>query len=62
MTISKTKLETLVKELPKKVDIEEVMYRLYLLQKIETSEKSVRQGRTTKHRDVMKKLSKRWPR
>jgi len=60
MTISKSKLETLVKDLPKRVDIEDVMYRLYLLQKIETSEKSVREGRTVKHKDVIKRLAKRW--
>jgi hypothetical protein len=33
MEILKSKLEVLLKELPDKVDIDEVMYRIYLLQK-----------------------------
>jgi predicted transcriptional regulator len=60
MNISKSKLETLFKELPDKVDIEEVMYRLYLLQKIERGEADIQEGRTLSHRDAMKRLSKRW--
>lgn len=60
MNISKSKLETLFKELPDKVDIEEVMYRLYLLQKIERGEADIQEGRTLSHKDAMKRLSKKW--
>ena len=60
MNISKSKLETLLKELPDKVDIEEVMYRLYLLQKIERGETAIQKGRTLSHRDAMERLSKKW--
>jgi len=60
MNISKSKIETLLKELPEKVDIEEVMYRLYLLQKIEAGEADIREGRVLSHKVAMKRLSKKW--
>lgn len=60
MNISKSKLETLFKELPENIDIEEVMYRLYLLQKIEAGERDIQEGRTLSHKDAMERLSKKW--
>lgn len=60
MNISKSKIESLLKELPEKVDIEEVMYRLYLLQKIEAGEKAIRKGRTLSHKEAIKRLSRKW--
>ncbi len=60
MFISKSKLETLFKELPDEVDIEEVMYRLYLLQKIEAGETDVQEGRVLSHNEAMKRVSKKW--
>lgn len=60
MNISKSKLETLFKELPENVDIEEVMYRLYLLQKIEAGERDIQEGRTLSHKDAMERLSRKW--
>lgn len=59
MNISKVKLETLFKQLPENVDIEEVMYRLYLLQKIEAGERDIQEGRTLSHKDAMERLSKK---
>jgi hypothetical protein len=41
MEILKSKLEYLIKELPEKIDLEDSMYRIYMLQKIETGEKYV---------------------
>jgi predicted transcriptional regulator len=60
MNISKSKLETLFKELPDKVDIEEVMYRLYLLQKIEAGETDIQEGRILSHSEAQERLSKKW--
>ncbi|MBI5676453.1 MAG: hypothetical protein HZC48_11615 [Nitrospirae bacterium] len=60
MNISKSKLETLFKELPENIDIEEVMYRLYLIQKIEAGERDIQEGRTLSHKDAMERLSKKW--
>lgn len=60
MTISKAKLVTLIKKLPKEVDIEEVMYRLYMLQKIESGEKAFKEGRIFTHKEAVKRIKKRW--
>jgi predicted transcriptional regulator len=58
--ILKSKLEDLLKELPEKVDIEDVMYRIFLLEKIEAGEKDIEEGRTFTHREAMERLSRRW--
>ena len=60
MEILKSKLEGLLKDLPEKVDVEDVMYRLYVLQKIEVGEKDVVEGRTLSHKDAVERLSKKW--
>ena len=60
MNVTKEKLETLIKELPDTVDIEEVMYRLYLLQKIEAGEAAIKEGKTLTHDEAIKRLSKKW--
>ena len=60
MNITKEKLETLIKELPDTVDVEEVMYRLYLFQKIEAGEAAIKEGKTLSHDEAMKRLSKKW--
>jgi predicted transcriptional regulator len=60
MNVTKEKLETLIKELPDTVDIEEVMYRLYLLQKLEAGEAAIESGKTLTHDEALKRLSKKW--
>ncbi|MBI4682214.1 MAG: hypothetical protein HY757_03840 [Nitrospirae bacterium] len=60
MEILKSKLEFLLKELPDKVDIEEFIYRIYLLQKIEAGEADINEGRTLSHNDAVERLSKKW--
>jgi predicted transcriptional regulator len=60
MNVTKEKLETLIKELPDTVDIEEVMYRLYVMQKIEAGEAAITAGKTLSHDEAMKRLSKKW--
>lgn len=60
MEIAKSKLETLLKEFPDTVDIDEVMYRIYMLQKIEAGEADIDEGRTLSHKDAIERLSKKW--
>lgn len=60
MEILKSKLEGLLKELPEKVNIDEVMYRIYLLQKIEAGEADIMEGQTLSHKDAVERLSKKW--
>lgn len=58
MLIAKQQILKLIKDLPDKVDIDEVMYRLYLRQKLEAAEKDVRRGRLVLHEEVVKETSK----
>jgi hypothetical protein len=60
MNITRSKLETLIKELPDTVDIEEVMYRLLLLQKIESGETALKESKALSHDDLVKRLSTKW--
>jgi predicted transcriptional regulator len=58
MTIAKQKVFELIKDLPEEVDIDEIIYRLYLRQKLESAEKDVREGRLVLHEEVIKETSK----
>lgn len=60
MHITKSKLENLLESLPEQVDMEEVMYRLYLLEKIEVGEEDIREGRTFPHEEAVRRLSRKW--
>ena len=60
MQVSKAKIETIVRDLPDLVDIEEVMYRLYLLEKIEAGETDIRNGNIMTHTQAMERLSGKW--
>jgi hypothetical protein len=53
MSIAKQQVINLIKELPEKIDIAELMYRLYLRQKLEAAEEDVREGRLISHEEVM---------
>ena len=58
MTIAKQEVFELIKDLPEEVAIDEIMYRLYLRQKLESVEKDVRDGRLVSHEEVVKETSK----
>ena len=60
MTIAKQQVLELLKELPEEVDVDDIIYRLYLRQKLEASEKDVREGNVVSHEEVLKETSK-WP-
>lgn len=57
MTIAKEQIFELIKDLPEEVDIDEIMYRLYLRQKLEAAEKDVTEGRLVSHEEVIKETS-----
>lgn len=61
MIITKQQVLEMVKGLPDQIEVEELMYRLYLRQKLEAAEEDVRQGRLLSHEDVVKEISQ-WPR
>ena len=58
MTITKQQVLELIRDLPDEIDIDEIIYRLYLRQKLESAEKDVREGRVVSHEEVVKETSK----
>jgi hypothetical protein len=56
MQIPKVKIETIIRNLPDLVDIEEVMYRLYLLEKIEVGETDIEDGWVMTQDQAMERL------
>jgi len=57
MTVGKKQLLELIKDLPEEVDVDEVMYRLYLRQKLDAAEEDVREGRTVSRYEAVKESS-----
>ena len=58
MMIAKNQLLEMVNGLPEEIDIDEMIYRLYLRQKLEASEKDIKEGRVISHEDVVRETDK----
>lgn len=58
MTIAKQQVLEIVRNLPEEIDIDEIMYRLYLLQKLDSAEQDVRDGRLVSQDEAIKETSK----
>jgi hypothetical protein len=58
--IPKREIERLVHELPDMIDVEDMMYRLYLFQKIQDGERDIQAGHILSHAQVLERLSKKW--
>jgi predicted transcriptional regulator len=52
--IAKNRLLEMVNELPDEVDIDEMIYSLYLKQKLENAEKDIQEGKVVSHKDVIR--------
>jgi len=57
MTISKQQVIELIEDLPEEIEIDEVMYRLYLRQKLEDAEQDVRHNRLISHEEVVRETA-----
>lgn len=53
--LKKEVMETLAK-LPDDADMDEIMYRLYVLDKIRKGQEAVEQGRTISHEDLKREI------
>ena len=58
--IPKIELEKIVQELPEMVDMDDIMYRLYVFQKIQDGERDIDAGRTIPHEQVVERFSQKW--
>lgn len=52
MTLPKAEVLDLVRALPEQVDVEELIYRLYLREKLAAAEDDIANGRTLSTREV----------
>lgn len=52
MRIGKQALRDLIEDLPEEVEIDEVLYRVYLRGKLEEAEEDARAGRVVSHEEV----------
>ena len=60
MNISKRALESCIADMPDVIDTDEVMHRIYLLQKIESGEADILNGNTLTHDEAVLRISKKW--
>ncbi|MDR4509315.1 MAG: hypothetical protein MRJ65_14000 [Candidatus Brocadiaceae bacterium] len=60
MQIFKSQLKDMIKELPEKEEIEDAMYRIYMLHKIELGEKGISEDRILSLQEAKERLSKKW--
>lgn len=58
MRIDKQELHKIVEDLPEPIEMDEVLYRLYLREKLDAAEEDVREGRLITHEDVVAETSK----
>jgi predicted transcriptional regulator len=58
MRIAKHELHEFVEDLPEQVEVDEVLYRLYLREKLTAAEEDVRAGRTLSHEEVVAETAK----
>ena len=58
--IPKIELEKIVRELPDMIDMDDIMYRLYLFQKIQDGDRDIEAGRVLSHEQVVERFSKKW--
>jgi hypothetical protein len=59
MRIEKQEIYKLMEDLPEQVEIEEVIHRLYLREKLEAAEEDIREDRVLSHDDVVAE-TRRW--
>ena len=58
MRIGKQELHKLVEALPEQVEIDEVIYRLDLREKLEAAEEDIREGRLLTHEEIVAETGK----
>jgi hypothetical protein len=58
MLMKKADVMRMIKKMPEKLDPEDLMYRIYLWEKIQAGEADIRAGRVKPHDQVMKEAAK----
>ncbi len=58
MIVAKKEVLNVVKKLPQKVELDDLMYRFYLLEKIHAGEADFHHGKTLSHEQAKKQILK----
>jgi predicted transcriptional regulator len=56
--IAKKQIQDLVNRMPDEIDIEDLMYELYVIDKIEAGRRDIRDGKFISHEEAKKRLLK----
>lgn len=54
--IAKKQIRDVIERMPDEIDIEELMYELYVIDKIEAGRKDIREGKVLSHEDAKNRL------
>ncbi len=54
--IAKKRIEEVIHTMPDQIDIEDLMYKLYVIDKVEAGRTDVRDGKVVSHEDAKKRL------
>lgn len=60
MTVAKAKIENILEKMPAAIDVDDLIYQLYLLEKLEEGEDDIREGRILSHEQAIKRISQKW--
>jgi predicted transcriptional regulator len=58
--IAKKQVQDVVERMPEEIDIEDLVYRLYVIEKIEAGRRDVREGKVVSHEEAKKRLLGEW--
>ncbi len=54
--IAKKQIQEVIERMPDEIDVEDLMYELYVIDKIEAGRKDVREGKIISHEQAKKRL------
>ena len=54
--IAKKQIQEVIERMPDEIDVEDLMYELYVIDKIEAGRKDVREGKIISHEEAKKRL------
>ena len=60
MTVAKAKIENILERMPATIEVEDLIYQLYLLEKLEEGEQDIREGRILSHDQAILRISEKW--
>jgi hypothetical protein len=60
MNVAKSEVQHLLNNMPDESDIEDLHYRLYVLEKIKRGQEAVKNGETLTQGEVRNRIAKKW--